>query len=112
MWKIHANEIRVKLRHTGEDRICTTVKHLHYSVKGALEVCEDYATAKIKQKFLCKVEEECNLKPDEMIYLYLSSHEKSSHGGSKNWILIQDLDKIWSFFTKAKEGLPGKTTIF
>ena len=91
-WKIYANELLTKLGHPREDRMSATVKHLHCSVKGALEVCEECTTAKIKHKFLHKVAEERNLQPGKMIYLDISSQKKPSYGCSKNWILIQDLD--------------------
>ena len=65
-----------------------TKKHLHYSVKGSLEVCEDCDKAKIKHKSIEKVTEERNIDPDEMVYLDLISQKKPSYGGSKNWILI------------------------
>ena len=61
--KIYVNKIHVKLGHTGEDRMHTTEKKLHYSVKGTLEVFEDCAKAKIRNKFLRKVAEERDLKP-------------------------------------------------
>ena len=61
MLKIQAYEIYVKLIHPGEDRMRATVKHLHYRVKGVLEVCEDCDMAKSKQKFLHTVAEERNL---------------------------------------------------
>ena len=101
---IHVKKLHAKLGHTGEDRMRATKKHLHYSNKGTLEVCEDCATAKSKEKLLHKVAEERELQPVEMIYLDISSQKKPSYGGSKNWILIQDLDtkQKWSIFTKAK----------
>ena len=71
--KIHANDLHVKLDHTGEYRICVTAKHLQYSVKRMLEVCEDCATTKSKQKLLHNVTEEHDLKPGKLIYLDLSS---------------------------------------
>ena len=46
MRKIHANELHVKLGHPGEDMMRTNTKHLHYSVKGTLEVYEECNTAK------------------------------------------------------------------
>ena len=67
-----------------------TSKQLHYIVKGALEVCEDCATAKRKHKLLHKVAYERDLNPGEMIYLDISSQNKPSYGGYKNCILIQD----------------------
>ena len=101
--KIHANKLHAKLGHPVEDMMHATDKHLHYIIKGELEVCEDCATAKIKHKLLHKVEEESNLNMGEMIYLDLISQKKPSYGGSNNWIPIQDSDKKqkWSFFAKA-----------
>ena len=48
------------------------------------------------------------------MYLDLSSQKKIGYGGSKNWILIQDSEKIqkWSFYTEAKEYLTEKVTRF
>ena len=94
----------MKLIHTREDRIHTTAKHLHYSIKVVLEVCDDCAMDKIKQKMLPKVAEKQDLNPGEMIYLDLSSKNKTSYGGSKNWILIQNSDtkQKLSFFAKEK----------
>ena len=59
---------------------------------------------KIKHEVLHKVAEERDLKPGKMIYLDLSSQKKTSYGGSKNWILIQDLDtnQKLCFFVKVK----------
>ena len=114
MRNIHINKLHAKLGHTGEDRMRATKNHLHYSVKETLEVCEDSATAKRKQKLLHKVAKERNLQPVEMIYLDISSQKKPSYGGYNNWILIQDLDtkQKWSLFKKAKEDLTEKVTPF
>ena len=88
----------------------TTAKHLQCSVKGALEVCEDCATAKINQKLLHKVAEESKFKLGEMIYIAISSQRKPSYGGSKNWILIQDSDtkQKWYFFSNTGDDLSYK----
>ena len=51
----------------------TIEKHLHYIIKGMLEVYEHCATAKSKQKLLLKVLEEQDLNPGEMIYIEISS---------------------------------------
>ena len=53
-----------------------TVKHLHYSVKGELEVFEYWTTDKINQKSLHKFVEERDLDPGEMIYLDINSQKK------------------------------------
>ena len=100
--KIHVSKLNAKLGFTREERMRTATNNLHYSVKGTLEVCEECVTARRKQKFLYKVVEERELNPGEMIYPDLSSQNKPRHGGSKNWILIQDSDtkQKWSFFTK------------
>ena len=102
--KIHANKLHAKLGHPVEDMMHATEKHLHYIIKVELEVCEDWYTPKSKQKLLHRVAEERNLKPDEMIYLDLSSQKKPIYGGSKNLILIKDSDtkQKWYFFTKSK----------
>ena len=39
-WKIHSNELHAKLNHPGEYRMLETTTHLHYIIKGVLEVCE------------------------------------------------------------------------
>ena len=88
--KIRVKELRAKLGSPIEDRICATVKHIHYSIKGMIQVYEDSAIVKSKHKFLHKVAEERDLKPGETIYLDISSQKRSSYGGYKNWILIQD----------------------
>ena len=102
MWKIYASELQVKLNHPGEDRMRATTKHLHYSVKGTLQVCEECAKVKIEQKLLQKVAEEHYLQPGQVIYFDIFSQKKPDYGGSKNWLLIQDLDtkQKWSLFTK------------
>ena len=46
VWIIRANNIHAKLGHPGEYRMHTTAKHLQYSVKGAIVVCEECATEK------------------------------------------------------------------
>ena len=46
MQKIYANDLHAKLGHPGEYRMHTTAKHLQYSVKGAIVVCEECATEK------------------------------------------------------------------
>ena len=63
MRKIHANKLHAMLGHPREDRTHATAKHLHYSVKGALEFVEDCAMAKVKYRFLHKEAKECNLNP-------------------------------------------------
>ena len=72
-----------------------------------LEVCEYYATVKIKHKFLHEVAEQRDLNPGEMIYIHIRSQNNTDYEGTKNWILIQDSDteQKRSFFTKAKEYL-------
>ena len=86
--KIHANNIHAKIGHPGEDRMCATTKHLQYSVRETLDVCEDWAMAEITQKFLHKVTRERDLKTGESIYLDLISQKKPSYVVSKNWIII------------------------
>ena len=44
--KVHTNDLRVKLGHPGEERMCMIAKHLHYSIKGTLDICEECATEK------------------------------------------------------------------
>ena len=104
MWKIHANEIHVKLGHPREDRMCATAKHLHNNVEGAIEVFDDFATAKMKHKLLQTMVEERDPNLGKIIYLDLSSQKKLIYGGSKNWIPIQDSDEKQKsyFFMKAK----------
>ena len=84
--------------------MCTTTKHLHYRMKGELDVCEECATVKTRHNLLHKVAEERNLKPGEMVYIGISSQKKPSYGGSDNWVLIKDSDtkQKWSLFTKTK----------
>ena len=82
--KIHANGIHAKLIHTREERKQATEKHLHYSVKRAIDIFEDCAMSKCRQKFLYKVVEEQNLNPGEMIYLDLISQNEPSYGGPNN----------------------------
>ena len=80
--------------------MCVTTYHLHYNVKGILEVCQYCATVKRNHKSIYKVAEERNLNLGKMICLDLRSQKKLSYGGSKNWILIQDSDtkQKWYFF--------------
>ena len=47
-WKIHINDLHKKIMHLGEDRMRMPMKHLHYRIKGTLDVLEDCATAKSK----------------------------------------------------------------
>ena len=58
MRKIHAIELHTKFGHTREDYMSTTRKHLQYSVKGTLDLCEDFATGKRNHKSLYRVAEE------------------------------------------------------
>ena len=53
--------------------------NLHYSVKGALEVCEDQASWKSNKKLIRKVVEEREPNPGKMIYLDLISQKKPSY---------------------------------
>ena len=82
--------------------MCTTAKHLNCRIKGRVEVCEDYATAKIKHKFLHKVAEVHDLKPGKMICIDIGSQKKPSYEVSNNWVIIKDCDtkQKWSLFTK------------
>ena len=73
MRKVHSNELHAKLGHPREYMMRATMKHLHYSVKETLDVCEDCSTSKSKQKLIHKVAEECNLKLGEIIYLDIRS---------------------------------------
>ena len=56
-WEIRANKLHTKLVHTREDRMRSAAKHLHYSIKIILGVCEGFTTEKIKHKFLSKLAE-------------------------------------------------------
>ena len=58
MRKMHVNEIRLKLVHTGEDRTHANVKKRQYRLKGVPEVRKQCSISKIKQKLLHKVAEE------------------------------------------------------
>ena len=84
MQKICTNKLHTKISHSVEDGMNAIVKHLNYSVNVALEVCEDCDISKIKQKLICKVAEEKDLKPGEIIYIDISSQKKPSYGGSNN----------------------------
>ena len=48
--KVYANDLQVKLGHICKDSMRVIVKHLHYSIKETLEICEECAIEKIKQK--------------------------------------------------------------
>ena len=89
-------------------------KHLHYSIKGALDFFKYFGMAKIKHKLLHKVTKERGLNKGESIYLYLISQKKPSYGGSENCILIQYVDtkQKWYFFTNAEEYFTEKFTPF
>ena len=102
--KFHTKELRSKISHLREDMMHATLKHLQRRIKGTLNICEDCAKAKTKQKSLQKLAEERNLEPGEIIYIDIISQKKPSYGGSKNWILIQDCDtkQKWYFCTKKK----------
>ena len=114
MRKVHANELHAKLGHPREDRMRAIAKHLHYIIRGTLEVGEDFYTAKRKHKSIHTVAEERDLKPGKIIYIYIGSQKKPSYGGSKNWVLIQGCDtkQEWSFFTNTEGNLSEKVTPF
>ena len=67
-----------------------TVKHIYYSVKGALEVFKECAMAKSNQNCYIKWWRSAASIEEKMIYLDFSSQKKTSYGSSNNWILIQD----------------------
>ena len=99
--KIHANELQAKLNYYREDSMFVTANHLHYSIKGVIEECEDCATDKIRHKLLRKVGEEHNLNQGKMIYIDIISQKKASYGGSNNCIIIQESDTN-QFFLNSK----------
>ena len=70
--------------------MCASAKNLNYSIKGALDICECFATSKSNHKLLRKVAEELDLDMGNMIYIDFISQKKPSYGGCKNWIIIQD----------------------
>ena len=110
--KFHANEIHTKICHPGGDRMRVISKHIHCRVNGALEVCEECDMSKIKKELLRKVAEERYLNPGEIININIISHKKSSYGGSKNWILIQDsYTKKRYFFMNSKGYITEKSTL-
>ena len=80
----------------------TAKNQLDYSIKWTLDICEDYATEKSKQKLLRKVAQERDLKPGKIIYIGIISQKKSSYGGSQNQILVKDSEtkQKWYFFMK------------
>ena len=65
-----------------------------------------------KQKFLRNVAEEKDINPGKSIYIDISSQQKPSYGGSKNWIIIQysDTEQKLSFFANTKEYFTEKFT--
>ena len=65
--KIHVNDLRTKLSHTGEDRMGATANHLQWIFKIMLEVYKYWATEKTKKKYIFKVKKEQDLKPGEII---------------------------------------------
>ena len=58
--------------------------------------------------------EERDLDPGKIIYLDFITQKKPSYGGSKNWILIQDLDtrQKWYFLMDTKEYLTEKLPFY
>ena len=42
--KNHINELHTKLDHSIKYKIHTTKNHIHYTVKGTLELCNDFTT--------------------------------------------------------------------
>ena len=48
--KNHSNDIHATLGHSREERMNTTTKTLQYIINGTLEVCQDCAKVKSKQK--------------------------------------------------------------
>ena len=110
--EIHANELHTNICHPREERIHTAVQDLLYIIKGTLEFLMTTLQEK-KQKILCKAAEEQDLKPGDMINLYLSSKKKPDYGESNNWIIMQkSYKKKWSDFMKAREYLTEKVTPF
>ena len=53
--KTLVNKLHAKLGHPVEDRMRVTIKHLHYNIKGIIDVCGYFTMEKIKQKSLYKV---------------------------------------------------------
>ena len=103
--KMHADKLHTEIGHLGEYRMCDTPNHLHYILKGVLDVCKYCATVNIKHKMHQKVADERDFKTGEMVYLEIISQKKPSCVGSNNWNLLQDSDtkQKWSFFTNTKK---------
>ena len=43
MWQIQTNGLHTKFINPVEDRMCSTVKHLHYIIRGVIEVFADFS---------------------------------------------------------------------
>ena len=103
--KFHANDLHAKLVHPKEGRMCATENHLHYIIKGTLEVCEYCATAKSNNQFLHNVMREPNFKAGKMICIDISSQTKPSYVWSKIWILIQHSGTKQKFLLHEYKGI-------
>jgi len=92
------------LGHPGEGITRRTAKGYDWKVRGTLEVCEDCAIAKAKQKPISKTTETVAKEPGGRMLLDISSVKGVSGGGRRFWILAVDdaTDRCWSIFVKGK----------
>jgi hypothetical protein len=97
---IDVNRFHEILGHCGADRLQKTA-HIHgIKLKGNVEVCEDCAIAKARQKNVNKEWKGGSQVPGERLYMDISSVRDVSLGGSKFWVLVVDecTDHCWSIF--------------
>ena len=73
-------------------------------VTGKLEVCEDCALGKAKQKKIPKIAESKSKKAGDTIMFDVSSFKHKSYRGAKPWLAIVDdhTDMCWSKVLKKK----------
>jgi hypothetical protein len=87
---IDVNRFSEILVHCGADRLQKTA-HIHgIRWKGNVEVCEDCAIAKARQKNVNKEWKGESQIPGERLYMDISSVRDLSLGGSKFWDLVVD----------------------
>jgi len=86
--------------HCGTEKLQKSANLLGFKLIGNIEVCQDCALAKARQKILNKEWKGGSQVPGERIYLNISSVRDLSIGGAKFWVLIVDdhTDYCWSYF--------------
>lgn len=107
---LNINDIHDKFGHVGETVLRKTIKHLGYTVSGALKCCDACKMAKARAKGVKKHTKRRSTTPGERMYVNISGPFSMSLGGSRFWLeAVDDATCMgFTYFMKTKDEIGHK----